>query len=64
MGVTRQNDTPRGELGEVTCRRIGTRAVAKLFHGKCEPYMERVAVSNEEFANLPSMKQVSTNFSY
>ena len=43
---------------------LTTRVVAKLFHTKCEPYMERVAVSNEEFANLPSMKQVSTNFSY
>ena len=40
------------------------RVVAKLFHTKCEPYMEQVAVSNEEFANLPSMKQVATNFSY
>ena len=40
------------------------RVVAKLFHTKCEPYMERVAVSNEAFATLPSMKQVSTNFSY
>lgn len=43
---------------------LTTRVVAKLFHAKCEPYMERVAVSNEEFANLPSMKQVATNFSY
>ena len=43
---------------------LTTRVVAKLFHTKCEPYMERVAVSNEEFANLPSMKQVATNFSY
>lgn len=40
------------------------RVVAKLFHTKCAPYMEQVAVSNEEFANLPSMKQVATNFSY
>ena len=40
------------------------RVVAKLFHTKCEPYMEKVAVSNEEFANLPSMKQVATNFGY
>ena len=40
------------------------RVVAKLFHTKCEPYMEQVAVSNEEFANLPSMKQVATNFNY
>ena len=40
------------------------RVTAKLFHNKCEPYMERVAVSTEEFANLPSMKQISTNFSY
>ena len=43
---------------------LTTRVVAKLFHTKCEPYMERVAVSTEEFANLPSMKQISTNFSY
>ena len=43
---------------------LSTRVVAKLFHTKCEPYMERVAVSTEEFANLPSMKQISTNFSY
>ena len=43
---------------------LSTRVVAKLFHNKCEPYMERVAVSTEEFANLPSMKQISTNFSY
>ena len=43
---------------------LSTRVVAKLFHGKCEPYMEKVTVNNEEFANLPSMKQISTNFSY
>ena len=43
---------------------LSTRVVAKLFHNKCAPYMERVAVSTEEFANLPSMKQISTNFSY
>ena len=43
---------------------LSTRVVAKLFHNKCEPYMERVAVSTEEFASLPSMKQISTNFSY
>ena len=40
------------------------RVVAKLFHTKCEPYMERVAISNEEFANLPSMKEVGTNYNY
>ena len=43
---------------------LSTRVVAKLFHNKCEPYMERVAVSTEEFANLPAMKQISTNVSY
>ena len=43
---------------------LTTRVVAKLFHTKCEPYMEKVAVSNEKFANLPSMKQVATNFGY
>lgn len=40
------------------------RVMAKLFHAKCEPYMEKVAVSNEEFANLPSMKEVGTNYNY
>lgn len=40
------------------------RVMAKLFHAKCEPYMEKVAVNNEEFANLPSMKEVGTNYNY
>ena len=43
---------------------LTSRVVAKLFHGKCEPYMERVTVNSEEFAALPSMKEISTNFSY
>ena len=43
---------------------LTTRVVAKLFHTKCEPYMDKVAVSSEKFAELPSMKQVSTNFGY
>ena len=40
------------------------RVTAKLFHNKCAPYMEKVAVSNEVFKALPSMKQVGTNFDY
>ena len=40
------------------------RVVAKLFHNKCAPHMEKVTVNNEAFAALPSMKQVATNFSY
>ena len=43
---------------------LSNRVVAKLFHNKCEPYMEKVAVSNEEFADLPSMKEVGTNYNY
>ena len=40
------------------------RVTAKLFHNKCAPYMEKVAVSNEVFQALPSMKQVGTNYDY
>lgn len=40
------------------------RVTAKLFHNKCAPYMEKVAVSNEVFKALPSMKQVGTNYDY
>ena len=40
------------------------RVTAKLFHTKCTPYMEKVAVSNEVFKALPSMKQVGTNYDY
>ena len=40
------------------------RVTAKLFHTKCTPYMDKVAVSNEVFKNLPSMKQVGTNYDY
>ena len=43
---------------------LTSRVVAKLFHNKCEPYMEKVAVNSEAFAALPSMKQVATNFGY
>ena len=32
---------------------LSTRVVAKLFHNKCEPYMERVAVSTEELPTCP-----------
>ena len=45
-------------------RDLTSRVVAKLFHNKCEPYMEKVAVNSEAFAALPSMKQVATNFGY
>ena len=40
------------------------RVTAKLFHNKCSPYMEKVTVYNDEFAALPSMKEVGTNLSY
>lgn len=40
------------------------RVTAKLFHTKCTPYMDKVAVSNEVFKALPSMKQVGTNYDY
>ena len=43
---------------------LSTRVVAKLFHNKCAPHMEKVTVNSEAFAALPSMKQVATNFSY
>ncbi len=43
---------------------LTSRVTAKLFHTKCTPYMDKVAVSNEVFKNLPSMKQVGTNFDY
>ena len=45
-------------------RDLTSRVVAKLFHNKCAPYMEKVTVNSEAFATLPSMKQVATNFSY
>lgn len=40
------------------------RVTAKLFHTKCTPYMERVAVSSDIFSSLPSMKQIGTNYYY
>ena len=40
------------------------RVAAKLFHNKCAPYMDKVTVHNDEFANLPSMKEVGTNYNY
>ncbi len=40
------------------------RVAAKLFHTKCTPYMEKVTVYNDEFAALPSMKEVGTNYNY
>lgn len=40
------------------------RVVAKLFHAKCAPYMERVTVNAEAFGRLPSMKQVASNLDY
>jgi hypothetical protein len=40
------------------------RVTAKLFHNKCAPYMEKVAVSSDVFKALPSMKQVGTNYDY
>ncbi len=40
------------------------RVAAKLFHTKCSPYMEKVTVYNSEFAKLPSMKEVGTNYNY
>ena len=43
---------------------LTSRVVSKLFHNKCLPYMDQVTVNNEEFAALPSMKQIATNFSY
>ena len=43
---------------------LTSRVTAKLFHTKCTPYMDKVAVSNEVFKNLPSMKQVGTNYDY
>ncbi len=43
---------------------LGDRVVAELFHNKCAPYMEQVTVSDEEFAALPSMKDVEANYYY
>jgi len=40
------------------------RVVSKLFHNKCLPYMEQVTVNETEFAALPSMKEIATNFNY
>ena len=40
------------------------RVASMLFHNKCAPYMEKVSVSNDEFAKLPSMKEVGTNYNY
>ena len=40
------------------------RVAAKLFHNKCAPYMDKVTVNNDEFAKLPSMKEVGTNYNY
>ncbi len=40
------------------------RVVAKLFHTKCEPYMEQVTVNDEAFATLPSMKDLAANYNY
>ncbi len=40
------------------------RVVAKLFHSKCTPYMDRVTVDSEEFTKLPSMKDILANYDY
>ena len=40
------------------------RVIAKLFHTKCTPYMEKVSVNSDVFQTLPSMKQVGTNYEY
>jgi len=40
------------------------RIIAKQFHTMCKPYMEKVTVDDEVFANLPSMKEIATNTSY
>lgn len=40
------------------------RVTTKLFHTKCTPYMEKVAVDTEVFKTLPSMKEVGTNLYY
>ena len=40
------------------------RIIEKQFHALCKPYMERVAVSTEVFATLPSMKEIGANTSY
>lgn len=43
---------------------LTSRVVSKLFHNKCLPYMEQVTVNETEFAALPSMKEIATNFNY
>ncbi len=43
---------------------LSARVVAKLFHGKCEDLMNRVTVNNDEFAALPSMKELGANYNY
>lgn len=40
------------------------RIIAKQFHTKCKPYMEKVTVDDKVFATLPSMKEIATNTSY
>ena len=43
---------------------LADRIIAKQFHTKCKPYMEKVTVNDEVFATLPSMKDIATNISY
>ncbi len=43
---------------------LSARVIAKLFHTKCLPYMDKVTVNNEAFAALPSMKEIGTNYNY
>ncbi len=43
---------------------LSDRVIAELFHIKCSPYMDKVVVSDEEFAALPSMKEIGTNKYY
>ncbi len=43
---------------------LSARVMAKLFHTKCAPYMDKVVVSDEAFAALPSMKELSANYNY
>ena len=43
---------------------FNSRVIAELFRKKCDSRLEEVTVDNEQFAALPSMKNIGINFYY
>ena len=43
---------------------FNSRVIAELFRKKCDSRLEEITVDNDQFAALPSMKNIGTNFYY